>query len=188
MSSLRTIHLQRTDRELSLIHYYISLEGRISVTGLRYVSVEEIYSLMEGEFGVNDEEVVKDLIDLSMWAVEQNVPSHISEELTHSAFFGPLSPNTVITPPDEFFIMTDRTSFPNVLTKGRLDREGMWNLRGEEFKLTIDLRYEITHLTIDDPSIGSAPALNKYVRSDYYNWRYRMGRAPRALEIAGDSD
>jgi len=188
MAHLQDMLLTRTNRETGLNHYYLSIKGDIKVIGLRYVSVEETYTLLEGELGAEENVLIKDVVDLTTWAVDQNIPCHVYEELTHSSFFGPLSPTTHIIPPDQFLIMTNRTSFPNVITRGKLDREGTWNLRGEEFKLVVSFEYEIKNLSVNDTYINVSSLSGKYVRSDFYNWRYHMGKRARSLEIAESSD
>ncbi|DBA36868.1 TPA_asm: M [Cuscuta gammacytorhabdovirus 1] len=188
MAHFQNTLLSRTDRETSLNHYYLSVKGDIKVTGLRYTTVEEIYTLLEGEFEAEESAQVRDMVDLTIWAIDQNIPCHVYEELNHSPFFGPLSPTTHLIPPDPFLVMTDRTSFPTSVTRGRLSREGTWNLRGEEFKLVVSLDFEIKSLIVNDTYVDISSLSGKYVRSDFYNWRYHMGRGSRLLEAAGSSD
>ncbi|DBA36853.1 TPA_asm: M [Carrot gammacytorhabdovirus 1] len=170
IDSLHSMRPKPTNTESLYETVYIYTEGSIDVTGDLEISIDEVYSLIASDAERSNYSIMlRDVMEMGLWAVVQSPSAVCSTESASSKFFGPSAIKRVIRFPQEMLIMTKRKSFPKKREEFSIESESQWEMYGSDWFMKVSLKGWAQAAEKGTLHLEPFCKTGIYVRSDKYN-------------------
>ncbi|DBA36923.1 TPA_asm: M [Silene gammacytorhabdovirus 1] len=151
-------------------HVYLSFSGYIKVIGETESGMEELYALTCAEANNNNwSPIMKDSIELIIWAVSQNPEFVLNRRIESSPFFGPHAIVKELIPQSQFIVLTKRSAFEEIPTNIILSGNNKWTTSGMEWIMEIQMNGVVKRLSELEKLTASRNQLSQYIKADQFS-------------------